>query len=101
MLVKVYEKGGIFAAWSDFYDDSMWQDAFSECGIDPNFYTVRERDENEIFPWDFIDAGVTKQFLWREWQRALAGEVTPNCRQKCSGCGAMKYKGGVCCENKN
>ncbi len=101
VLLKVYEKGGIFAAWSDFYDDTMWQEAFAECGTDPDFYTVRERDENEIFPWDFIDAGVTKQFLWKEWQRALAGEVTPNCREKCSGCGAMNYKGGVCYENKN
>ncbi|MCD8232253.1 MAG: TIGR03960 family B12-binding radical SAM protein [Clostridiales bacterium] len=98
-LIRVYEKGGIFAAWSDYYDDGMWQEAFAETGLDTDFYTVRERTKDEIFPWDFIDAGVTKQFLLREWERAQAEEVTPNCRQKCAGCGAMKYKGGVCYEN--
>ena len=101
VLIRVYEKGGIFAAWSDFYDDSMWQEAFAECGTDVNFYTVRQRGEDEIFPWDFIDAGVTKAFLWKEWQRALRGEVTPNCRERCAGCGAMKYRGGVCYENQD
>ncbi len=98
-LIRVYEKGGIFAAWSDYFDDAMWQEAFAETGLDTDFYTVRERMKDEIFPWDFIDAGVTKQFLWREWEHAQAEEVTPNCRQKCAGCGAMKYKGGVCHEN--
>ncbi len=98
-LIRVYEKGGIFAAWSDYFDDSMWQEAFAQTGLDVNFYTVRERAEDEIFPWDFIDAGVTKSFLWKEWERAQAEQVTPNCRQQCAGCGAMKYKGGVCYEN--
>ena len=79
----------------------MWQEAFAECGTDVNFYTVRQRGEDEIFPWDFIDAGVTKAFLWKEWQRALRGEVTPNCRERCAGCGAMKYRGGVCYENQD
>ncbi|MCD7866449.1 MAG: B12-binding domain-containing radical SAM protein, partial [Clostridiales bacterium] len=92
------EKGGIFSAWSDFFDDAMWQEAFAETGADIPFYTTRERSEDEIFPWDFIDAGVTKSFLLREWKRALAGEITPNCRQQCSGCGSAKYRGGVCYE---
>ncbi|MCD8149473.1 MAG: TIGR03960 family B12-binding radical SAM protein [Clostridiales bacterium] len=99
VLIRVYEKGGIFAAWSDFFEDEMWQEAFRETGIDTDFYTVRERGEEEVFPWDFIDIGVTKQFLWNEWQKAQREEVTQNCRQRCSGCGAMKYKGGVCYEN--
>ena len=63
-----------------------------------DFYTLRERDMDEIFPWDFIRIGVTKKFLWKEWERAHAREVTPNCRQKCSGCGAAQYGGGVCTE---
>ena len=63
-----------------------------------DFYTLRERGEDEIFPWDFIDIGVTKKFLRKEWERAQMREVTPNCRQKCSGCGAMQYGGGVCTE---
>ena len=100
-LIRVYEKGGIFAAWSEFFDDQIWQDAFAEEQIDIDFYTTRARQEDEIFPWDFIDAGVTKQFLLREWHAANEETVTPNCRQKCAGCGAMKYKGGVCYENQN
>ena len=100
-LLKVYEKGGIFDAWSEYFDYQRWADAFEECGVDMDFYTLRERDIDEIFPWDFVDVGVTKQFLKREWQNAQDEKVTPNCRMKCSGCGAMKFGGGVCYENKN
>ena len=64
----------------------------------PEFYTLRERGTDELLPWDFIDAGVTKNFLVREWEKAKRGEVTPHCRQQCSGCGARKYNGGVCFE---
>lgn len=99
MLVHVYENGGIFAAWTEFFDDRIWQEAFEACGVDVPFYTTRERADDEIFPWDFIDAGVSRSFLLREWKQALMGTVTPNCRQKCSGCGAMKYQGGVCYEH--
>ena len=101
VLLKVYEKGGIFDAWSEYFDYQRWLDAFEECGLDMDFYTLRERDIEEIFPWDFIDVGVTKQFLKREWKNAQDEKVTPNCRMKCSGCGAMKFGGGVCYENKN
>ena len=71
------------------------------CGVDPDFYTMRERSLDEIFPWDFIDIGVSKKFLMKEWQKAMNGEVTPNCRMQCSGCGAGKFKGGVCVESKS
>ena len=57
--------------------------------------------EDEIFPWDFIDIGVTKKFLLNEWKKAKEGEITKNCKAGCSGCGAMKFGGGVCYENKN
>ena len=57
-ILKVYEKGGIFDAWSEYFDYQRWGDAFEECGIDTDFYTMRERDLDEIFPWDFIDIGV-------------------------------------------
>lgn len=100
-LLKVYEKGGIFDAWSEYFDYQRWVDAFAECGIDTDFYTMRERDLDEISPWDFIDTGVSKEFLKREWKNAHDEKVTPNCRMKCSGCGAMKFGGGVCFENKN
>ena len=100
-LLKVYEKGGIFDAWSEYFDYQRWVDAFAECGIDTDFYTMRERDLDEIFPWDLIDTGVSKEFLKREWKNAHDEKVTPNCRMKCSGCGAMKFGGGVCFENKD
>ena len=100
-LLKVYEKGGIFDAWSEYFDYQRWVDAFAECGIDTDFYTMRERDLDEIFPWDFIDIGVSKDFLKREWKNAHDEKVPPNGRMKCSGCGAMKFGGGVCFENKD
>ena len=96
VLRRVYEKGGIFDAWSEFFDYQRWLDAFSECGVDMDFYTKRERPLDELFPWNFIDAGVSKEFLKREWQNAKNGTVTPNCRMRCSACGAGKFKTGVC-----
>ena len=74
---------------------------FKQCGIDPLFYTVRERTRDEILPWDFIDVGVTKDFLWREYERAKSEVVTPNCRKKCAGCGSAKFGVGVCMEQRN
>ena len=98
-LLHVYEHGGIYDAWSEFFDYDRWMNAFAECGIDMAFYNNRIRPENEIFPWDFIDVGVTKEFMLREWKTALGETVTPNCRMRCSGCGAKQYGGGVCYED--
>ena len=75
--------------------------AFEETGIDPYFYTYRERSTDELLPWDFIDIGVSKEFMIREWERSKEAVVTPNCRQQCQGCGAGAFGGGVCYENKN
>ena len=93
-----YENGALFDAWTEYWNYDRWVQAFADAGLDMDFYTLRERDRDEIFPWDFIHIGVTKKFLWKEWERAHAREVTPNCRQKCSGCGAAQYGGGVCTE---
>ena len=98
-ILKVYENGGYFDAWSEYFDYDRWLDAFKECGIDPDFYTKRERSLDEIFPWDFIDIGVSKDFMKREWKNALAESVTPNCRMRCSACGAKQFGGGVCYES--
>ena len=100
-ILKAYENGCIFDAWSEFFDNSKWISTFDEIGMDTDFYTMRERPLDEIFPWDFIDAGVTKEFMIRQWKTAMEEKVTPNCRMQCSGCGAMNYKGGVCFEGKN
>lgn len=97
----VYEHGGFFDAWSDYFNFDLWLKAFEECQIDMDFYNKRVRGEDELFPWDFIDVSVTKEFLLREWKMALKETITPNCRARCSGCGAMSYKGGVCFEDKN
>ena len=101
VILKAYEKGALYDAWSESFHYDIWKEAFKETGVDIEFYTLRERSTDEILPWDFIDAGVTKKFLIREWEQAKAETITPNCRQKCAGCGVLKYKGGVCCESKN
>lgn len=101
VILKAYEKGALYDAWSESFRYAIWKEAFAETGIDIEFYTLRERSTDEILPWDFIDAGVTKEFLIREWKQAKGEVVTPNCRQKCAGCGARRYEGGVCYEGKN
>ncbi len=100
VLLDVYKKGCIYDAWSEYFDNEKWEESFKNCGIDMGFYTVRERDLDEIFPWDFIDCGVTKEFLKREWIKAQNETVSPNCRAKCQGCGANRFGGGVCFEEK-
>ena len=101
VIKTAYENGALYDSWSDYFDDNIWQDAFKACGIDIEFYTLRQRSLEELFPWDFIDCGVNKEFLIREWKTALANKESPNCRQACLGCGAKKYKGGVCYESTN
>ena len=101
LLVNVYKKGGIYDSWSECHSKEIWDKAISEENIDMDFYITRERKEDEVFPWDFIDTGVTKKFLLNEWHNAHDEKVTPNCRMQCSGCGAASFKGGVCFENKN
>lgn len=98
VIKAAYEKGALYDAWSESFRYDIWKEAFQETGVDLDFYTLRERSTDEILPWDFIDAGVSKKFLIREWDQAKNEVVTPNCRQKCSGCGVKRYGGGVCCE---
>lgn len=96
VIKKAYLSGCLYDAWSEYFDYDKWMDIFKECGVDPDFYTVRERDKDEILPWDFIDCGVSKRFLWREYENAKNQTVTPNCRQRCNGCGAASFKAGIC-----
>jgi len=100
VILDAYRHGALYDAWTEFWNYDRYLDAFARTGLDMDFYTTRERGEDEIFPWDFIHIGVTKQFLKKEWQKAKEASVTPNCRQKCSGCGAGCYGGGVCVESK-
>ena len=101
VILNAYNKGCLFDSWSEYFFYDRWVESMKEADIDPAFYTGRVREYDEILPWDFIDAGVTKEFLWREYEQSQKELVTPNCRAKCSGCGCRKYEGGVCYEGKN
>ncbi len=101
VLQKAYEKGCMFDAWTECFDNQKWMEAFQETGVSIDFYNLRQRDLDEILPWDFIRCGVTKEFLKREWERAQNGQVTLNCKEACNGCGAASYQGGVCLEHQN
>ncbi len=101
VLEEAYKLGCIYDSWGEHFQYERWLEAFENTGISMEFYNSRTREEDEVFPWDFIDCGVTKKFLRREWEKAMNGEITPNCREKCAGCGAASYGGGVCFEGKN
>lgn len=100
VIERAYKKGCMFDAWSEYFRNDVWMETFEECGIDIGFYTTRERELDEKLPWDFLDCGVSKEFLKREWKRALEETVSPNCRKQCQGCGANRFGGGVCFEEK-
>lgn len=101
VILDVYKHGAIFDAWTEYFDMQRYEDAFAKYGVDITFYTSRTRADDEIFPWEHIDAGVSRAFLLKEWKRAQKGETTGNCRMNCSGCGSAVYGGGVCVEAKN
>lgn len=98
VLLKVYEKGCFYDAWSEYFHNDKWLEAFTECGLSMDFYAFRERSVDELLPWDFIDCGVAKEFLRREWEKAKGEEVSENCKEKCQGCGASRFGCGICLE---
>ncbi len=98
VIRQAYESGCMYDAWSEYFHYDKWKKAFEDNNLDMEFYIRRERAEDELFPWDFIDIGVTKEFMLKEYHNSKAEVVTPNCRSKCSGCGAMKFQCGVCTE---
>jgi radical SAM family uncharacterized protein len=101
VILKVYQKGCFYDAWSEYYKHQVWLDTIAECGLTPEFYTSRPRSLDEIFPWDVIDAGVTKEFLKREWLKAQNETISENCKLKCQGCGAARFGGGICFEERS
>ena len=96
VLEAVWRKGGHLDAWEEYFSLDRWLEAFDECGVDPAFYAYRRREKDELMPWGMISSGVTKEYLWREHENAVAGVTTPDCRTRCSGCGANKLVGGKC-----
>lgn len=99
-ILEAYKRGCMFDSWSEYFHNDVWLSSFEDCGLDIGFYTTRERADDEIFPWDFLDCGVTREFLLREWKKAQTETVSPNCRSQCQGCGAKRFGGGVCFERE-
>jgi hypothetical protein len=98
VIEAAVRNGARLDGWDEYFRYDLWQDAFKECGVDMDFYTVRGYGEDEVLAWDPIDVGVSKRFLLRERRRAYEGCVTPDCRQGCAGCGANKLLKEVGCD---
>ena len=101
VLLYVYHKGCFYDAWSEYFHNDVWMEAFAACCLDPDFYSHRERPLDEILPWDFLDCGVSRSFLEREWQKAKNETISPNCKQACQGCGAARFGCGICIEPRD
>ena len=92
VIYRAWELGCVFDAWNEHFNEENWRRAFKEAGLEPGFYAQRERSAEEILPWGHIDVGVTTDFLKREYQRALEGKNTPDCRNEaCSVCGLEQW----------
>lgn len=101
VILGVYKKGCFYDAWSEYFRNDIWEETMAECGLTTEFYSHRERGLDEIFPWDFIDCGVTKEFLKREWLKAQSEQISENCRVRCQGCGVTRFGGGICFEPRD
>lgn len=100
VIEAAFKKGCKFDSWNEFFKPELWEEAFWEIGLSPEFYAGRKREYDEINPWDHLDYGVTKKFLIKENELAHNAVTTPNCREKCAGCGANCYGEGVCFEKR-
>lgn len=96
VLKRAWEKGCTFDSWAELFKYDSWMEAFDEEGLDPHFYANRIREADELFPWDHIDVGVTKKYLWNEYQKALRKELTRDCRLNCTACGVNMLEEGIC-----
>jgi len=98
VIAEAVKRGARLDGWDEYFSYQTWLDAFAACGVDPAYYTTRGFGEDEILPWDTIDVGVTKKFLQRERKQAYDGQITPDCRHGCSGCGANTLLQEVSCD---
>ena len=96
VILDAWRRGAQFDAWQEHFQMRIWLDALQAAGLDPDFYTVRERSEDEVFPWSHIDIGVSRPYLLSEYRRAQLAQTTPQCRDACSFCGAESFEGGIC-----
>lgn len=93
VLAAASDLGCMFDGWTEWFDKEKWDKAFEIAGVDPAFYANRERNIDEVLPWDHIDCGVSRKYFEREYEKAMRGEITPDCRKGCNGCGMMRYEG--------
>lgn len=100
VLEQAVNWGLHFDGWDECFDFDKWLEVFAACGLDPAFYANRQRSFDEVFPWDHLDYGIRKEFLQAECEKAYQAQTTPNCREKCSHCGAACYGGGICVEKR-
>lgn len=98
VIISAVESGCRFDGWGEYFDFDKWIEAFESCNINPDFYAYRQINHDEVLPWDHIDVGVNRAFLVKEHKKAYEEITTPSCREKCSGCGAASFGGGVCFE---
>ena len=98
VIEEAAKNGARLDGWDEYFRYDLWMNAFRECGVDPNFYTVRGYGEEELLPWEHLNVGCTKSFLLRERHRAYAEQITPDCRHGCAGCGADRLLKEVCCD---
>lgn len=97
-IYLAWKRGCKFDGWEQHFDFDKWIEAFNDCGLDPDFYASRQRPLDEVFPWDHIGCGTSKQHLKREWERSRNADITPDCMKKCAGCGSnLLFEGGHCC----
>ena len=99
VLEEVWRRGARLDSWGEYFSYERWIEAFEACGVDPRFYANRERERDELFPWDFVDVGVRREYMWSEREASRRSQITPDCRKMCMGCGAARiYTGGDCDE---
>ena len=98
VIYEAWKNGCNLDAWDEYFSFDTWMKAFETCGLDPDFYAYRSPAKEEILPWDHIFSGVTKEYLWSEYQQALQGVATPDCAHGCRNCGALTLSGGRPCD---
>ena len=98
VLEYAVRHGARLDGWDEYFRFDVWMDAFRACGVDPAYYAQRAYGREELLPWETIDVGISKNFFWRERERAYRSEISPDCRAGCGGCGANKLEGGVICD---
>lgn len=97
VIYTAWKNGCVFDGWDALFSLEKWNEAFTACGLDPLWYSARQRSLEEVFPWDHIGCGTTKAHLIREWKKSREAIPTPDCGTKCAGCGANSLlEGGKC-----